>query len=419
MADTTSNKLNITVIYGKAGSGKTTRLIEIISKTKDYVVLAPTNAAVENIYKLTCQYKNKTIKRDKFKTIYSFFRIDYENDNILGAFYYPSNIFIDEFGLMNKHLFKRCLKFAELGGCLNLIICGDALQLNPIYNTKQSISLTKLKRLNHLYDQNDENYLSPLVVEHIHLSVFGCKHIIQQSQLIQLTTNKRANSITKELLNNIYAANKDYNYEFVEYVNLNKLIALEGYVFIASKYKILQDIYDMLYDTYLKDKNPVIIDQHQIGNGLGYNRLYLLPGMNIITCTTIKNEYINGQELIFTGNEEAQGLKCINPETNELVYVHKIPDSFGTLYYPITPSNLLSVHKSQGRTINKVIVCIDEMFDVSMLYTAITRAKEHLVFYSRQPKENRVEQLIKSASIPEFKQLNMMINRLGKAKNNI
>ena len=415
MTTTTKHEISITVIYGKAGSGKTTKLVELISKSKDYVVLAPTNAAVENIYNLVCKYKNKVIRRDKFKTIYSFFRIDYENDQILGAVYYPSNIFIDEFGLMNKHLFKRCISFAESGGTQQLIICGDALQLNPIYNQKQFISLNKLKRLNHIYDPNDTVYLSPLVIEHLHLSIFGTKRILKSgNQLIQLTSNKRANSITKELLKNIYSENKDYNYEFVEFVSLASYIHDNGYVFIASKYKILQSVYDMLYDTYLKSLNPVIIDQHQIGISLGYNRLYLLPGMNIIACTTVKNEYINGQELIFTGNIEAQGLKCINPLTKEIIYIHKTPDNFGNMYYPITPANLLTVHKSQGRTINKVIVCIDEMFDVSMLYTAITRAKEHLVFYSIQSSDKRVDQLIKSAAIPEFKQLNTMINRLSR-----
>ena len=189
------NKLNLTVIYGKAGSGKTTQLVDLICKSKDYIVLAPTNAAVENIYNLVCQHKHKTINRDKFKTIYSFFRIDYENDQILGAVYYPSNIFIDEFGLMNKHLFKRCMTFAESGGSINMTICGDALQLNPIYNQKQSISLNKLKRLNHIYDKNDLNYLSPLVVEHLHLSIFGSKRILNKSNNNKLILHTPATSI--------------------------------------------------------------------------------------------------------------------------------------------------------------------------------------------------------------------------------
>ena len=76
--------MNITTIYGKAGSGKSTRLAALIRESKDYIVLAPTNAAVENIYHIVCEGSTKEIKRDRFRTLYSFFRIDYENDTVFG-----------------------------------------------------------------------------------------------------------------------------------------------------------------------------------------------------------------------------------------------------------------------------------------------------------------------------------------------
>ena len=68
--------MKLVVLYGKAGCGKTTKMVELIKTCKHYVVLAPTNSAVENIYKLS-----GIEKRKKFKTIYSYFRIDYENNN--------------------------------------------------------------------------------------------------------------------------------------------------------------------------------------------------------------------------------------------------------------------------------------------------------------------------------------------------
>ena len=67
--------IEIVTIYGKAGCGKTTSLSKIIcNDTSEYIVLAPTNSAVETIYK-TC-IENKQLEREHFKTIYSFFRID-------------------------------------------------------------------------------------------------------------------------------------------------------------------------------------------------------------------------------------------------------------------------------------------------------------------------------------------------------
>ena len=51
--------------------------------------------------------------------------------------------------------------------------------------------------------------------------------------------------------------------------------------------------------------------------------------------------------------------------------------------FPVGPYNLLTVHKSQGYTLENVIVCIDNMFEVSMMYTAATRASNSLMFYSK------------------------------------
>ena len=416
--------MSIMTIYGKAGSGKSTQMAALIRNAKDYVVLAPTNAAVENIYRITCEGPIEA-KRDRFKTLYSFFRIDYETETVMGAIYYPSTIFIDEFGLMPKHLFKACVMHAARGGVLNMVICGDVMQLSPIYENKQYISLNKLKRLNDGWNtftkrMTESNVISspspvlyPTVIEHLHLSAFGLK-CIQKSKLVPLTVNRRANDATKQILSAIYSENREFDYKFVEFFDLPKMIMKQNFVFIASKYKILQNVYDTIFEQYLKCQSGiVIINQNKISNKTCYKRLYLLPGMNVITCQTVKNEYINGQELIFTGNEESQGLKCIDPLTNQTIYIHKTKDNFDNVYYPITPSFLLSIHKSQGRSIEKVIVCIDDMFDISMLYTAITRTRNELIFYSRENISNRVNKLIEAAHVEEFKQLNSVVKNIN------
>ena len=412
------NEMKIVIIYGKAGCGKTTKMIEMMRSMKKYMVLAPTNAAVENIYTLSAEAFGKAPKREKYKTIYSFFRIDYENNIVAGAVFYPKILFIDEFGLMDKHLFKRCLLMAEEGGVEMVVMSGDVMQLNPIYRSKQKVSFNKLKELNQMWQalepgEKAEKLIYPSVAEHLQLSIFGSRKVLTKAQLIPLTTNKRANDTTKEVLKNIYIANEKFPYEWVEFFDLARLIFDEGYIFIASKYKILQHVFDMIYEARLKDMNAVVINQAQIGTKLGYKRLYLLPNSGIITCQTVKGEYINGQELIFTGEEDPSGLKCINPQTEEIVHVHKDTDKFGHEYYPITPAYLLSVHKSQGRSIDKVIVCVDGMFDISMLYTAITRTKTKLMFYSKEGQENRVKALIDAAFVDEFKQLNIMTQHLA------
>ena len=176
--DENKPQMKIIIIYGKAGCGKTTKMVEMMKESKKYMVLAPTNAAVENIFTLSKQTFTKPPKREKYKTIYSFFRIDFENGIVAGAVYYPKVLFIDEFGLMDKHLFKRCLKCAEDGGVETIIMCGDVMQLNPIYRTKQKISFSKLKELNLMWRvlasnvSASEKLIYPSVAEHLNLSIF-------------------------------------------------------------------------------------------------------------------------------------------------------------------------------------------------------------------------------------------------------
>lgn len=82
------------------------------------------------------------------------------------------------------------------------------------------------------------------------------------------------------------------------------------------------------------------------------------------------------------------------------------------------PIFLLTIHKSQGKTIDNVIVCVDDMFDISMMYTAITRAKNNLLFFSKENNEKeRCKVLIKNAYVEEFKQLNLICNNMDIVKN--
>ena len=424
--------IEIVTIYGKAGCGKTTSLSKIIcNDTSEYIVLAPTNSAVETIYKTCIENANKQLEREHFKTIYSFFRIDYINDVVLGAIEMVETVYIDEFSLIDKFLFKRCLNDMISKGCKKLILCGDVMQLNAIYKTKQFISFNKMNKWNDIYQKIlteatnvNEKLIYPKVLEHLHLNVFGMK-IIQQGTLINLTVNKRSNENIKNILMNIYNKNKDYQYNFIPFFDIPNYIINSNYVFIASKYSILQKVYDYIYENFWsksKIQNDIINIEQHISFSSGFKNLYLYSGMKIIACSTDENKrYINGEELIFTGNFECGKMKCFNEKKKEHVFIEKVKEvekTNGNLYYPICPSFLMTIHKSQGKTINNIIVCIDDMFDISMMYTAITRAKDNLVFFSKvNDNIERRNLLIKNAYVEEFKQLNLICNNVSLFKN--
>ena len=82
-------------------------------------------------------------------------------------------------------------------------------------------------------------------------------------------------------------------------------------------------------------------------------------------------------------------------------------------YYPIISNNIMTFHRSQGKTIENVIISIDSMFDVGMLYTGITRASKNVVFYTKYHNmlinhTDRCDLLFTVARVPEFIQLKLM-----------
>jgi hypothetical protein len=90
---------------------------------------------------------------------------------------------------------------------------------------------------------------------------------------------------------------------------------------------------------------------------------------------------------------------------------------YQTGYYPVAPHNLITFHRSQGKTIPNVIVCIDDIFDLGMLYTGITRAVNDVKFYTRfgdsmKNKKDVCDLLFCVANVNAFLQLKIMIENV-------
>jgi hypothetical protein len=175
----------------------------------------------------------------------------------------------------------------------------------------------------------------------------------------------------------------------------------KDYVFIASKYEILQKFYDQTAPA-----NSIIV-QNAKNFKYSFKTLHLSPECKLIASITIREPTVlyNGEDLTF---------KSLYNETliltrNETEYI-KLKRING--YYPIMPANFLTVHKSQGRNIKNVIACVDDLFGMSMLYTQITRAMENLYFYTSQPEDCRTKIIEKVSFRKEFTQLNCLLNKL-------
>ena len=65
---------------------------------------------------------------------------------------------------------------------------------------------------------------------------------------------------------------------------------------------------------------------------------------------------------------------------NELV-LKLSKDEMKNKFFPLAPYQFMTIHKAQGMGFDEVIIICEELFQLGMLYTAITRARHKVMFY--------------------------------------
>lgn len=359
--------IEISVIYGGAGTGKTEKIVNMVNEIKDsqsFIILAPTHSSVKNL--LQRFVKNRIeIDPKKFLTIYSYFRIDYENDDVIGPLKLVQNIFIDEFGLIKKELFEKIINITsklslEQKINVNIIISGDIVQLSPIYLEDRVISFREL----------NENYedVKSFIVEHDYNSIFSLNYI-REAKKILLTENHRSDSNVLKMINGIFY---NENIDVIKYINISQvadLIVNQNYTFISSKYEQHQPIYSLV-------KGMIEL---KYSNVYFHNDLVFYDGAKFISTQNTKTMK-NGD--IFEFDHISSGFVYLKSIFDE--------DTVRLTNEKIIPLFLLTSHKSQGLSIDKVIVCTDDMFDMCMFYTMCTRAVSDLKFYSTKKQDLKI-----------------------------
>lgn len=371
--------LNIELIYGPAGVGKTETIIERL-KTYDttantgpndiIAVLAPTHSAVRNV-RTRVEAKIKETSRIHFATIYSYFRIDWKNDDVIGPIRYFPFIFIDEFGLIKKELFKSIIRKLEQAPIsITLVISGDVVQLSPIYEAERSITFKKLKSR---YER-----VPAFIVEHDFNSIFSISKIRSAKHTL-LSTNHRSNAEVLDIINRLFYQR---DISFLKPITTTRLLHLmtnEGYTFISSKYEHQRPLYTQIIKRKIKDENALIIRRAETS---AFRELLIFQGAKFIANDSYeKKGILNGDVLEVVTIRNQPIMRMPN---DELVIIED---------EDILPSFMLSAHKSQGLSIDKVIVCLDDLFDPCLLYTACTRAMTKLEFYSLKFDETKKNEL--------------------------
>ena len=352
--------LRINLTIGAAGTGKSYQIIQKINneKLKNFVILSPTHSSLRNLMNsLNPEFHNKC------STVYSYFKINYEDEKVIGPSIIYNDIFIDEIGLIKKELFKKIIKSLlkeinlikiknDFNVKINLHLFGDPIQLSPIYTDKRKISFKKLAK----YDGIGLSYL----IEHDYNSPFSLSLLNDVPRNI-LKKNYRSNESILNLIHEIFYEKNIENIKFISLTQTVNHILKEGYIFISSKYDIQKSVYQLI-KLQLKNK---------LDNYIEINDLMLYNEARFMVAETYNN-FKNGEYLICEINDKNVYL---NNENGKIDYSS---DS----KIKLLPEFLLTAHKSQGLSIKNIIVCVDELFDICMLYTMCTRARENIYFYS-------------------------------------
>ena len=377
--------VNITLIMGDAGTGKSyelaNRIHDVFKNNKTFVVLAFTHSAVNTIYNTFYKLYHEDI-RDKFMTIHKYFRINIITNTIQhNVFDNLDYMFIDEYSLISNKLMINIFGAIQ-SSVNNLIICGDYKQLHSV-DISENVSYESLikysKVLNNKYPFDKEVIDA---IQHFDNSILALNEIQNNlHEKVILTKQKRSAINITKLVNNIVFSNEVIDEDdFISRSSFPGLINNNGYVFIASKYSILQKIHDCV--TNYETRNLYVINQ-----SVGLKRMKLYEGQ-LVTITTNTNDMCNGDEYIFEEySVKGEYILLRDTKTNEYKYLYMIDyvDDERTnpiKYFPIIPAYLTTFHKSQGKTYDNVIICVDDLFDFTMLYTGITRAREDVLFYT-------------------------------------
>jgi len=383
-------------LTGKAGTGKTTLLREIIKKTKkSTAVVAPTGVAAINA---------------KGVTIHSFFQLPtttflptserVEYDRITNRKTLAQNqklrtekrqlivelelLIIDEISMVRADLLdaidftlRRIRKRPAPFGGVQLLVIGDLFQLAPIvkpddWNVLKSYykspfffdaiawqeSNAVSIELQKVYRQADQTFISVLNrirngiskqedIDHLNLRY---DPFADTEEIITLTThNRKADSINNKELDNL----------------LTKSVQLKANVtghFAPSAYPTREVI------TIKEGAQIMFVKNHP--DGIYYNGK--LGTIETIDKDKIKVHLIEDDRAIDVVEEQWKNTKyVVDPETKKIEQ-----QNIGTFeQYPFRLAWAITVHKSQGLTFEDVILDLENTFAPGQLYVALSRCR--------------------------------------------
>ena len=392
-------------LTGKAGTGKTTLLKEIIATThKNTVVVAPTGIAALNANGVTIhsmfQLPFAAFIPDNKQLPHFSDTVKFENRDSLGRHFKMNNVkrsvirnmellIIDEVSMLRADvldaidfMMRKVRRNERPFGGTQVLFIGDLLQLPPVVKNEEWEMLKKYYRGMFFFHSHIMQQYPPLYIE--------LDKIFRQtdSEFIAVLNNLRLNKITSDdvqLLNQFVQpkfdlkSNKGYiilttHNAKADTINAQSLQDLEGKQFTYLP-EITDDFPEKIFplDEHLQLK--VGAQVMFVKNDLNFEKQYYNGKMGVIKSLTEKEIFVHFPEenkTIEVERYEWQNIRYkVNENTKEIE--EEIIGTF--VHYPIKLAWAITVHKSQGLTFDKAALDVSQVFAPGQAYVALSRLR--------------------------------------------
>jgi uncharacterized protein YpbB len=391
-------------LTGKAGTGKTTLLREIIATThKNTVVVAPTGIAALNAGGVTTHSMfqlpfggfipdnsapdfSESAKFETKATLRRHFKMSGLKKSVIRNM---ELLIIDEVSMLRADLLdamdfmmQTVRKKNNPFGGVQVLFIGDLLQLPPVIRDDEWRILKNYYQGKFFFHSHVVQQNPPLYIE--------LDKIFRQTDdaFISVLNNLRNNKISNEDIaalnqyvqpNFDLKANKGYitlttHNTKADAMNTDALDSLEGKEWLYSP-EIIGDFPDKIYPVEaqlrLKEGAQIMF----VKNDLSFDKKYFNGKMGIIKSLSVKEILVHFPEenkTIEVEKYEWQNIRYkVNNTTKEIE-----EEVLGTfVHYPIKLAWAITVHKSQGLTFDKAALDVSQVFLPGQAYVALSRLR--------------------------------------------
>jgi len=392
-------------LTGKAGTGKTTLLREIIRTThKNTVVVAPTGIAALNAGGVTIHsmfqlpfagfipdrnadgHFSGCVKFESPNTLRRHFRMSGLKKSVIQNM---ELLIIDEVSMLRAdlldaidYMMQSVRKIRQPFGGVQVLFIGDLLQLPPVIKDEEWRTLRNYYKGKFFFHSHVIQQNPPLYIE--------LSKIYRQTDdaFISVLNNLRNNQITNEdiqMLNQFVKPDFDLknNPGFItltthnvkaDQINAKALEELNGHL-VQYKPEIVGEFPDKIYPVDENLQLKIGAQVMFVKNDPSLEKNYFNGKMGVIKSLSEQEILVHFPEenkTIEVEKYEWQNIRYfVDPNTKEIS-----EEVLGTfVHYPIKLAWAITVHKSQGLTFDKAALDVSQVFQPGQAYVALSRLR--------------------------------------------